>query len=143
MTQVNKRHAVLLVDAVEYTNAVSTAKITSAETDSDFVPFSVAASGGGRDYFLAMTLVQDPAADSLWDLMWSQGGADLEFELWPNGMPEGGIASASQPRFMGTATVKDPDGDVLGGDADPSPSARQVSEVEWQCTEKPLRETSL
>jgi hypothetical protein len=143
MTQVNKRHAVLIVDDIDYTDSVSTAKITSAETDSDFVPFSVAAAGGGRDYFLAMTLVQDPAAASLWDLMWSQGGADLPFELWPNGKPVDEIATTSQPRFTGTATVKDPDGDVLGGDADPSPSARQVTEVEWQCVAKPLRETTL
>lgn len=143
MTQVNKRHAVLLVDDTDYTGSISTAKITSAETDSDFVSFAQAAAGGGRDYFLAMTLVQDPAADSLWDLMWAQGGADLPFELWPNGMPVGSIATTAQPRFTGIATVKDPDGDVLGGDADPSPSARQVTEVEWQCLAKPVRETTL
>lgn len=143
MTQVNKRHAVLLVDDTDYTAAISTAKITSAETDSDFVSFAQAAAGGGRDYFLAMTLVQDPAADSLWDLMWAQGGADLPFELWPNGKPVDEIATTAKPRFTGTVTVKDPDGDVLGGDADPSPSARQVSEVEWQCLAKPVRETAL
>jgi hypothetical protein len=143
MTDVDKRKLVLIVDSVNVTDSVSTAKITSEETDSDFVPFSVAAAGGGRDYFLAMTLKQSTGTGTLWDMIYTQGGEDLDFELWPNGMPVDTIATPAQPRFVGTATVKDPDGDLLGGDADPSPSARQVTEVEWQCLAKPTRETSL
>jgi hypothetical protein len=142
MPDVNKRHLVLIVDSAEYTDSVSTAKITSAETDSDFVSFEQAAAGGGRDYFLAMTLKQNTTAASLWDVIFTQGGEDLDFELWPNGMPVDTIPTATQPQFTGTATVKDPDGDLLGGDADPSPSARQVTEVEWQCLAKPVRATA-
>lgn len=143
MPDVDKRKLVLVVDGVDYTDSVSTAKITSAETDSDFVSFTQAAAGGGRDYFLAMTLKQNTTAASLWDVVFTQGGEDLDFELWPNGIPEPDVATVTQPRITGTATVKDPDGDLLGGDADPSPSARQVTEVEWQCLAKPVRETAL
>lgn len=139
MNDVNKRHLRLFVDSVERTDSVSTAKFTSAETDSDFVPFSVAASGGGRDYFLAMTLKQNTSNSSLWDVIYTQSGEDLPVELWPNGMPLGGTPTAAQPLFEATCTVKDPDGDLLGGDADPSPSARQVTEVEWQTLAKPTR----
>lgn len=136
---VDKRKLVLLVDSVDYTDSVSTAKFTSAATDSDFVPFSVAAAGGGRDYFLAMTLKQNTAAGSLWDVVYTQGGEDLPIELWPNGMPVGGTPTPTQPLFEAVCTVKDPDGDFLGGDADPSPSARQVTEVEWQAAAKPTK----
>lgn len=143
MPDVDKRKLVLLVDGADYTSEVSNARITSAETDSDFVSFAQAAAGGARDYFLALTMKQNTTAGALWDVMWTQAGEDLPFEIWPNGHPVDDIATVSQPRITGTATVKDPDGDMLGGDADPSPSARQVSEVEWQCLAKPVRETSL
>lgn len=143
MPDVDKRKLVLIVDGLDCTDSVSNARFTSAETDSDFVSFAQAAAGGGRDYFLAMTLKQNTTATTLWDIMWAQGGEDVPVELWPNGIPTPDTATVNQPRFTATVTVKDPDGDLLGGDADPSPSARQVSEVEWQCLAKPVRETAL
>jgi len=139
MTDVDKRKLVLFVDSLNCTDSVSTAKFTSAETDSDFVSFTQAAAGGARDYFLALTLKQNTASGTIWNIMWTQGGSDLPVDLWPNGMPVGGVPTASQPKFTATVTVKDPDGDVLGGEANASPSARQVTEVEWQCLAKPVR----
>ena len=142
MPDVDKRKLVLFVDSVEYTDSVSTAKFTSAESDSDFMSFAEAMAGGARDYVLALTLKQNTSAASLWDLMWTSAGDDVPVSLWPNGMPVGGDPTVTQPEFTATCTIKDPDGDLLGGDAEPSPKARQVTEVEWLCLAKPVRVTA-
>lgn len=139
MPDVNTRHCVLVVDGLDCTDTVSRAEVTSAESDSDFVPFSVAAAGGARDYALAMTLKQNTSTSTLWDIIWTQGGEDVEVEVWPNGMPVDTTPTATQPQFLGTATVKDPDGVLLGGEANASTTARQVTEVEWIFTAKPTR----
>lgn len=142
MPDVNTRHVVLVVDSIDCSDSVSRAEVTSAETDSDFVSFAQAAAGGARDYALAMTLKQNTSASTLWDIIWSQSGEDVPVVVWPNGMPVGGTPTASQPRFTGTATVKDPDGVLLGGEANPSTTARMTTEVEWLFLAKPLRETA-
>lgn len=143
MPTVNTRHCVLLVDSIDCTDSVSRAEVTSAETDSDFVSFAQAAAGGARDYALALTLSQNTtAATTLWDIAWTQGGEDVAVEVWPNGMPVGGTPTPTQPLFEGTVTVKDPDGVILGGEANASTTARQVTEVEWLFTAKPIRTTA-
>ena len=38
----------------------------------------------------------------------------------------------------GTATVVEPNGDLLGGDADKSSTAQFVTEVEWEFVSKPV-----
>jgi len=139
MPAVNTRHCVLLVDSLDCTDTVSRAEVTSAESDSDFVPFSVAAAGGARDYALALTLAQNTSVSTLWDIVWTQSGEDVPVEVWPNGKPVGGTPTASQPKFTGTVTVKDPDGVLLGGEANASTTARQITEIEWIFTAKPVR----
>lgn len=141
MGDVGTRHAVLTVDGNDFTSSISTGTVRSAETDSDFVSFADAAAGGKRDYTLALVLKQNTDADSLWDVIWSRSGEDVPVELWPLGKPLDGIATVTQPRFEGTCTVTDPDGDLLGGEANPSTSARQTTEVEWMFTEKPTKVT--
>lgn len=140
MPDVNTRHCVLEVDGIDCTDSVSRAEVTSAESDSDFVSFAQAAAGGARDYALALTLKQNTSVSTLWDIIWSQGGEEVAVEVWPNGMPVGGLATAAQPKFNGNVTVKDPDGVLLGGEANASTTARQVTEVEWLFTEKPVRD---
>jgi hypothetical protein len=142
MPDVNTRHVVLLVDDLDCSDSVSRAEVTSAESDSDFMSFAEAAAGGKRDYALALTLKQNTTAGTLWDIIWTQGGQDLPVEVWPNGKPVDEIPTATQPRFTGTCTVKDPDGTILGGEASASTTARMTTEVEWLFTEKPTRETA-
>lgn len=143
MPDVNTRHSVLLVDGVEYTDSISKASVTSAETDSDFVSFADAAAGGKRDYALNLVMKQNTTADSLWDVMWDRSGEDVDVEVWPNGRPATPFTpSPTQPMFEGTVTITDPDGDLLGGEANPSTSARQTTEVSWMFTAKPTRTTA-
>lgn len=122
---------------VDYTSSVSNVRITSTESDSDFVTFADAAAGGARQYAVAMTMVQDNATTSLWYKTFSETGTDVPVRIWPNGKPSGGTATATQPRFNVTCQVTEPDGDWVGGEADPSTSARFTTEVEWLCTSKP------
>lgn len=131
------RKLVLRIATTDFSSAVSTAKITTAESDSDFVSFADAAAGGARKYVLAMTMAQDTVSTSLWYYIWSVTGTDVAYELWPNGRPVSGTATPSQPKFSGNVTVMEPDGDLIGGDADKSNTAVFKTDVEWPCTAKP------
>lgn len=136
MAQIGTRRLTISIDGTEVAPEVSAATIASAETDSDFVSFAAAAAGGGRDYTLNLTMVQDAAANSLWDQVWSHAGEDVDVIVRPYG---NATATAAQPHFHGTVTVVEPDGDLLGGEADASNTARFTVQVEWPFLEKPLR----
>lgn len=126
----------------DYTAAVSTVKITSAESDSDFTSFADAAAGGARQYQLEGTAVQDTATSSLWSKTFSAAGTDVPFKFWPNGKPSGGTATLTQPSVNGTCTIVEPDGDWLGGDADKSTTARFTFDFSWTLLSKPTLVTS-
>lgn len=136
MAGIGTRKLTLMIDSDEVAPEVSSAVISSAETDSDFISFADAAAGGGRTYTLKLTFVQDAVAGSLWDKVWSAAGSDIAVVVRPYG---NAAASATQPHFTGTVTVTEPDGDLLGGDADASNSARFTTDVEWRFLAKPTR----
>ncbi|HLL68812.1 MAG TPA: hypothetical protein VK453_24325 [Micromonosporaceae bacterium] len=136
MAALGTRKLTATIDGDEVAPEVSSLTINSEESDSDFISFEAAASGGGRTYKLAMTMVQDPVAASLWDKIWSAAGTDIPVVVRPYG---NALPTATQPHFTGTVTITEPDGALLGGDADPSTSARFTTEVEWTFTAKPTR----
>jgi len=123
----------------EYNMDVSRAEITSGETDSDFVSFADAAAGGGRDYALEFTAVQDAATGSLWDEVWSNAGDEVAVTIAPYGND---VASITEPHFDMTAIVSEPDGTLLGGEADASATAKMTFECEWKLIGKPNRVTT-
>ncbi len=139
MAGIGTRKLTLSIDGEEVSPEVSKAVINSAETDADFVSFADAAAGGGRTYKLALTIVQDAESGSLWDQVWSHAGEDVPVIVRPYG---NAAASATQPHFTGTVTITEPDGDLLGGEADPSTTARFTIDVEWVFTAKPVRDTT-
>ena len=124
---------------VEYNMDVSRAEITSGETDSDFVSFADAAAGGGRDYALEITAVQDAATASLWDKVWTAAGTEVPVTMVPYG---NAAPTATEPHFDMTAIISEPDGTLLGGEADASATNRFTFEVEWKLTGKPTRVTT-
>jgi len=138
MAAINTRQLVLLLDDDNVTAQVSTCAVRSGETESDFVSFADAAAGGGRDYTLALTFVQDTAVDTVWDRVWSHAGEEVDLIIKPYG---NAVASASQPHFAATAVISEPDGDLLGGEADASPTNKFTVEVEWALTGKPTKVT--
>lgn len=138
-TAVNKRSMKVYVNAVDVSDQFSTAKFTSAETDSDFVTFADAAAGGGRDYAFEGTMAQDAATGSVWYLMSASGGSSVVVLLKPYG---NSAASPTQPHYSATAVISEPDGDYLGGDADASTTAVQTTDIVWSLTAKPSRLTA-
>lgn len=126
----------------DFSGAVSNVQITSAESEADFVSFAAAAAGGARDYKLALTMTQDNATTSLWYYLWANPGTDVPYEVWPNGRPGSGTPSATQPKFSGTCSVREPDGTIIGGEADPSTTQKFLTEVEWPLTAKPTMAVS-
>lgn len=139
MAAIGTRSLTLSVDGEEVTAQVSTCKIKTGETESDFVSFADAAKGGGREYVLGLTFVQDPTTGTLWDQVWSHAGETVPAIVRPFGNAQ---ASAAQPHWSCEAIISEPDGDLLGGEADASPSNRFVVEVDWKLTGKPTKVVS-
>lgn len=139
MAHVGTRLLTITTDGVDRSAEVSNCRLPSGAADSDFVPFAVARSGGGREYKLALTLVQDLSPGSLWREVWDNVGDTIPFTIAPYG---NGAASESQPHVVGTCVIGEPDGDMLGGEANPSPTARFTMDVEWTCPEKPTLVTT-
>lgn len=139
MAQLGTRLLKLEVDAVERSPEVSNARFTTGESDSDFITFEQAAQGGARQYNLAFTAAQDLVANTLWDIIWSQAGDEITGTLMPYG---NAVPSVTQPHYDFTAVVTEPDGDLLGGEANTSTTARMTIEVVWPLTGKPTKVTA-
>lgn len=134
MPDIGTRKLILKVAGTDFSDSVSNVAIKSGKKDSDFMSFADALAGGARQYTLALTLKQNTAAATLWYTIWSSLGTDVAIEIWPNG---GTVASASTPKITGTATVFEPEGELLGGKANASNQALQTTDVEWTFTAKP------
>lgn len=140
MTALGTRLLTASVGGTDYTAQISDCRITSAESDSDFTTFADAAAGGARDYFLVFKAVQDPATGTLWDKVWTAPGSTVAVSIKPAGGTT--TASPTQPHFTGNVVVSEPDGDLLGGEADKSTTSRFTFEGKWPFTAKPTRVTS-
>lgn len=139
MAAIGTRKLKIEVDGTPRTAEVSNVRITSAESDSDFITFEEAASGGGRDYAVVITMTQDAATGSLWREVWDNAGDDIPITVMPYG---NAVATATEPHFEGTATITEPDGDLLGTEANKSSTARATIEVTWPLLAKPTLVTS-
>lgn len=139
MARVTPRLIRLDVATVDRSNEVSSAKITSGAADSDFMSFAEARSGGSREYLLALTIAQDHASSTLWDLIWTGSGTEVAGKYAPYGNTTPTVA---QPHYTFTAVVSEPEGDFLGAEATDSTTAVATIEVEWKLTGKPVKVTA-
>lgn len=134
-TPLGTRKLKLTIAGEDYTSDVSSVKLNSASADSDFTSFADAAAGGMRKYTLAFTATQDPAdPDSIWSQVWLHSGEVVAAEILPYG---GAIVSATNPAVRGSLKIAEPDGTLLGGDADPSTTAKFTMDLEWEFEAKP------
>lgn len=122
------------IGSTEYTVDVSKCEIVSAAADSDFTSFADAAAGGAREYALALVMKQDLATTSLWRLIWASAGTSVAVKVNPYG---NAAATATEPHYTGNVTITEPDGTLIGGDANSSTSARMTVEVRWVFAAKP------
>lgn len=139
MTMLGTRSLTVTIDSEDYTAEVSNCRIVSGEADADFTTFADAAAGGAREYRLEFTAGQDVEADSLWDKMFTMAGDSVAVLIKPAG---GTTATPTQPHFTGNVTITEPDGDMLGGEANASTSARFTFECSWVFAAKPVRVTA-
>lgn len=139
MAQLGTRSLILTIGGTDYTAQVSRAFVGSRAADSDFVTFADAAAGGKREYYLAITAVQDLATATLWDKVWASAGTSIAVLVKPYG---NATASLTQPHFSGNVTIVEPDGELIGGEANASTTARFTFEVEWIFDAKPTKITS-
>jgi len=127
------------VGVTDFTAEVSNVALDASEKDSDFVSYAEANSGGARDYVLSLTIRMDTAAASLWYYVWSVAGTDVTYQFWPNGQNtvDPTTPTETYPKFSGTLTISEPDGDLLGAEGNKSTTAVGTVAVKWQCTAKP------
>lgn len=138
MAAIGTRLMQITVDSTDYTAQCSAVTVESAESDSDFTSFADAAGGGARDYVLNFTAVQDAETGSMWDEIYTNTGDEVDVVLKPYGNAS---ATATQPHFTVTATITEPDGVILGGEANASTSAKMTIEGSWPCT-RPVKKTT-
>lgn len=136
MTALGTRLLKFKVGTVEHTQEVSKVEIVSGAADSDFTSFADAATGGAREYALEITMKQDLAASSLWRYIWTQAGSTLAVKVAPYGNVA--AATASEPFMTGNVVISEPDGVLIGGEANSSTSARMTTTVRWVFTAKPV-----
>lgn len=128
------------VGTVEHTAEVSKCEVVAGPADSDFTSFADAANGGAREYRLALTFRQDLSATGvLWRYLWASAGQTVAVKLNPYG---NATASTTEPHYTGNITVTEPDGTLIGGEANSSTSARFTNSVEWVFQAKPAEVTT-
>src|SRR4051812_1766626 len=118
---IGTRSLKLEIDGTDFTASVATVKITSAESDADFLSFEAASQGGARDYALNLVLVQSLATNSLYRKILDSSGEEVDFVIRPYG---GTTPSVGQPHVTGSVIISEPDGDLFGGDSATSTTAR-------------------
>lgn len=139
MAAIGTRLMKIEVDGTDFTAQVSSARITSGEGDTDFVTFADAAAGGAREYRLEFTAVQDAETGTLWDEVFSNAGDTVPVTLMPYG---NATPTTAEPHFEMSAIISEPDGDLIGGEADASATARMTIECSWVLTGKPVKTTA-
>lgn len=138
MTQVKVRLIAISVDGTDRSADAATAIIESGPADAGFQSFAAARAGGVRDYSVNLTIAEDHAAGSLWSLMYDSPGTEVDFTYTPY---FGSAISPTAPVYNATAIVMEPDGAIMGGEANSAPGATATVEVTWPLTGKPVRDT--
>lgn len=139
MAALGTRALVLTIGGTDYTTQISNCRVTSQASDSDFTTFADAAAGGARLYQLEGTMVQDTATGTFWDKIWTAAGTSVAYLLKPSG---NSAASTSQPHYSGNLTIKEPDGDMIGGEANASTTARFTLDFAFPLDAKPTKVTT-
>lgn len=134
MTRVAPRLISLEVDEVDRSDEISKAIIRSAKAGRDFMTFAEARTGGARDYSLEMTVAQDHASGTLWDLVWTGAGTIVSAVYAPYGNV---TPTMGQPHYGVQVKVMEPEGDFLGAEADDDTNGVATIEVSWPLVGKP------
>lgn len=139
MARVVPRLISLTVEGVDRSNEIGKFEITSNPAEAEFQSFLEARQGGARDYAAVLTITQDHASGTLWDLIWTGAGTEVDGIYAPYGNL---VPSATQPHYTFTAVVKEPDGRFFGSEVSNAARAAATVEVTWPLTGKPVKDTT-
>lgn len=134
MAAIGTRLLKLEIDGVEYSAELTNARIAPADAGSDTVTYADAAAGGGTDWHLQGTAVQDATTGSLWRKVFDEAGTTVPYVLQPYG---NATPTATEPHLTGNVTIGAPRGDFIGGAANASATAKQTFDIDWVCDGKP------
>lgn len=138
MPKVAPRLIALDVEGVDRSDEISKIEIVSAAGDPDFLTFKAARDKQRREHRINLTIAQDHASGTLWDFIWEGVGTKVEGVYAPYGNAD---PSAAQPHYSFTAEVTEPDGALMGGEANRSTTAVTTVEVSWLLDERPTKVT--
>lgn len=139
MASLGTRQLVISIGGTDYTAQVSNCEITSQAAESDVTTFAEAAAGGLREYRLKFTAIQDLAVGTVWDRIWTAAGTTAAVLIKPYG---NATATVAQPHYSGNVTITEPDGTLIGGEANASTTSRFTFEAEWVYAAKPTKVTA-
>lgn len=131
MARVNPRLITLEVDGVDRSDEISSGIIKSAKAARDFMSYAEARGAGARDRTLELTIAQDPAAGTLYNLVLTAPGTLVTgtYTLFGNEDP-----SVAQPHGTFEAKIMEPDGDYFGAPATDDVNAVATIDVSWPIT---------
>lgn len=84
-----------------------------------------------NDYTIEITAGQDLTVESLWTMMFTRTNEQVPIILKPYGNND--APSESQPWVRINAWIAEPDGDLIGGDAETSTTTKRMFSVSWVC----------
>lgn len=119
------------IDGVDYSLEAASATIKGAP--GDFRPLGAAAPDS--EYSIEITAGQDLTAASLWQLAFSQANTEVPIVMRPYGNDD--APTALKPWVLTTATIAEPDGDLIGGGPETSTTKKRTSVFTWPC-ERPV-----
>lgn len=137
MSSISGAKVTLEVGGLAQEAYVSSAKFSAASADG--ATFAEATRGGRRTHTFAGTALQDDGSDTnaMATFALEHAGEEITVIYAPQGNEE---PSPEQPHWKSTALVPEPDGDWLGGDANPDKNNRYTFDFSWSCT-KPVKIT--
>lgn len=124
------------VGGIDFSGQAASASI-QAKTG-DFRPLGKPAPE--NDYTVEITAGQDLTTQSLWYLMFTQTNTQVEVILKPYGNDD--APTEDMPWVSTTAWVSEPSGDLVGGGAEASTTAKRTFAVSWVCSRPVLVTTA-
>ena len=131
MSRVVPRLIALLIGGVDRSDEVSKFEVHSNPAESDFTSFLDARSGGAREYTAELTVAEDHDPGSLLSLVLDSSGAQALCVYQPYG-------ASAEVAYELTLIVSEPDGKLMGAEADESPTQVATVDLVWKATGRPM-----
>jgi len=124
------------VDGTDFSGQTASATVKGTPGDDRFLNQAAPE----NEYTIEITAGQDLTVQSLWYLMFTRVNEQVPIVLKPYGNED--EPSETQPWVTVNAWVAEPDGDIIGGDAQTSTTTKRMFAVSWRCDRPALVTTA-